>query len=541
MHLDGLSTAHVAVPLRDRGVLDFLSTRHEVTLDELSRRFKANDGYLNVAMRTLASQGWLDFETDNFSDRVTYTVNERTSVALDLITEYEPVVSFSRRAERYQPNILHEELFAELSSLLDRFAEGWFPALAADDGTRSQKQRVLTHIEGCLLAPILVKLGMDDSLHGKLVGRGIRADDAPDYAPQLQGVLDFLTRVGWAVADHGAYRLTLTGGFFARRASAYGVIVSYLPTFRRLDEMIFGNPTTLKNDAPDLDEEHVDRRANIWGSGGAHANYFRVIDDVVVELFNRPIVEQPKGIVDMGCGNGAFLNHLYQLVKEKTLRGKLLDEYPLVLIGADYNRAALDVARANLAGWCVPAEVISGDIGQPGQLAEDLLDDWGVRLEDMLNVRTFLDHNRIWEVPPSKHYRRPSSSSGAFAHRGARVSNNDLEVNLYHHLKNWSPYLKKFGLLIIELHTIRPELAAAHIGSTTATAYDAVHGFSDQYIVEIDVLHRIAADAGLISDPSVFRRYPGAEIATVSVSLFRGAASRSECAVTEKAALAADF
>ena len=169
MHLDGLSTAHVAVPLRDRGVLDFLSTRHEVTLDELSRRFKANDGYLNVAMRTLASQGWLDFETDNFSDRVTYTVNERTSVALDLITEYEPVVSFSRRAERYQPNILHEELFAELSSLLDRFAEGWFPALAADDGTRSQKQRVLTHIEGCLLAPILVKLGMDDSLHGKLV------------------------------------------------------------------------------------------------------------------------------------------------------------------------------------------------------------------------------------------------------------------------------------------------------------------------------------------------------------------------------------
>ena len=117
---------------------------------------------------------------------------------------------------------------------------------------------------------------------------------------------------------------------------------------------------------------------------------------------------------------------------------------------------------------------------------------------------------------------RASSSSGAFAHRGIRISNNDLEVNLYHHLKSWAPYVRAFGLLMIELHTIAPALASRNIGRTVATAYDAAHGFSDQYIVEIDVLHRIAADAGLHCDPRVFRRFPDSDIATISINLLKG-------------------
>lgn len=69
----------------------------------------------------------------------------------------------------------------------------------------------------------------------------------------------------------------------------------------------------------------------------------------------------------------------------------------------------------------------------------------------------------------------------------------------------WSPYVRKFGLLIIELHTVAPELTAQNLGKTAATAYDATHGFSDQFIVEIEVLQRIAAEAGLHSDPDYFK------------------------------------
>jgi tRNA1(Val) A37 N6-methylase TrmN6 len=43
------------------------------------------------------------------------------------------------------------------------------------------------------------------------------------------------------------------------------------------------------------------------GSGGAHETYFKVVDEIIIKLFNyhrRPA----KGILDMGCGNGAFWN-----------------------------------------------------------------------------------------------------------------------------------------------------------------------------------------------------------------------------------------
>jgi SAM-dependent methyltransferase len=272
---------------------------------------------------------------------------------------------------------------------------------------------------------------------------------------------------------------------------------------------------------PDGSEEvHVDREMNVWGSGGAHDTYFKVVDEILIDLFNRPIEEQPKGILDMGCGNGAFLQHIFEVIDRQTLRGKMLDEHPLFLVGADYNQAALKVTRANLIKADIWAKVIWGDIGRPDLLSKDLKENYNIDLKDLLNVRTFLDHNRIWEEP-KKITNRVSTSTGAFVHRGKRISNNLVEDNLYEHLQKWSSYVGKYGLLLIELHTILPELTAKNIGKTAATAYDATHGFSDQYIVEIDVFNKIASEVGLYPDETVFKRFPDADYATVSINLLK--------------------
>ena len=224
----------------------------------------------------------------------------------------------------------------------------------------------------------------------------------------------------------------------------------------------------------------------------------------------------------MGCGNGAFLQHIFEVIERQTKRGKMLEEYPLFLVGADYNQAALKVTRANLIKADIWAKVIWGDIGRPDLLAQDLNENYNIDLKDLLNVRTFLDHNRIWQEPKSTTPNRMSSSTGAFAHRGELITNNAVEDNLLEHLSNWAPYVHKFGLLIIELHTIAPQLTAKNIGNTAATAYDATHGFSDQYIVEIDVLHKIAAEAGLFPDPLYFMKFPNTDYATVSINLLKG-------------------
>ena len=67
-----------------------------------------------------------------------------------------------------------------------------------------------------------------------------------------------------------------------------------------------------------------------------------------------------------------------------------------------------------------------------------------------------------------------------------------------------------------------PEIVSNSLGKTAATAYDATHGFSDQYIVEIEVFHKICAEAGLLSDEKVFTKFPNSDLATVSVNLLKG-------------------
>ena len=75
---------------------------------------------------------------------------------------------------------------------------------------------------------------------------------------------------------------------------------------------------------------------------------------------------------------------------------------------------------------------------------------------------------------------------------------------------------------MIELHTVKPELVAQNIGKTPATAYDATHCYSDQFILELDVFHEIAKEAGLYPDDNYSAKFPNNNLATVSVNLLKG-------------------
>ena len=76
-------------------------------------------------------------------------------------------------------------------------------------------------------------------------------------------------------------------------------------------------------------------------------------------------------------------------------------------------------------------------------------------------------------------------------------------------------------MLVIELHTISPEITAKNLGKTAATAYNATHGFSDQYIVEIEVFNQVAKEAGLVPSEQHFTKFPNSELGTVSINLLR--------------------
>ena len=520
-HLDGIVTAPVAYILLEKGVCEYLLKVGQDTISNISKHFNANEGNLNVALRVLCSQGWLTANVDNVSNAATYSTNESSEFAFNQFHLYEDVVHLMKFSEQFDKRKFELEPFIVLENIIKNLSNNYGVQFSANEIEKNIQKQILKHIEGITVGPSIVALGMGGMFHKYFMEASFRPDEFHKDKSSFAKLLDFFTALDWYTKKNGAYTFTEKGLFFAKRASAYGVTVSYIPTFRHLNELIFGDPNHLWKVEEGSPEKHVDRAMNVWGSGGAHSTYFKKIDEILIYIFNKPIEEQPKGILDMGCGNGAFLEHIFDVIEQRTERGKHLEEHPLFLVGADYNQVAIDVSRRNLIQADIWAKVLWGDISRPDLLNNDLKETYNIELGDLLNVRTFLDHNRIWSDPEGDE-KSVSSSTGAFAHRGRRISNNDVEANLIDHFKKWEPHVKKHGLLIIELHTIPPKITAQNIGKTAATAYDATHGFSDQYIIEINHFYKALKETGLYPNPLYQHKFPDNELATVSISLLEG-------------------
>ena len=504
-HLDGLAMSGIVPVLDDQKVLErsFVSGGD---VDELAREYRANSGYLNVALRMLCSQGLL--EAVRSEDKIHY----RPAVGAESSTWFKHSKAYATGSAWLkeivgQWNTPSEPLQSSAIIAMDVLLDAW--ADMPDDGIKS---RIKNHLEGALVSPWLVTLG---TIHGTKPITSWEEHDAAVvkmHHTRQEAWGKIMQALGWDRTEEGA--------FFLRRSAAYGVTTSYTKTFIWSKEIIFGDGAYLWRIEPGDNEIHVDRTLNVWGSGGAHKAYFSHLDEVVVGIFNAPLEEQPKGICDMGCGNGALLLHLLEVISSSTLRGKHLDSHPLSLVGADFNQEALIATSDHFKQEGVDGHFIWGDIGDPDRLALDLWSHHSIKLGDLMSVRSFLDHNRIFNRPVVE---RPEKavSTGAFSFRGERLKLRDVEQSLKEHFQKWSPYVAKHGLLVVELHTIDPEDAAERQGGMPATAYDATHGFADQYIVEVPVFDAMAIEAGLSIEGSSSRTFPSKLPATVSIRFFK--------------------
>ncbi len=519
-HLDGIVTVPTAFVLWQQGVTEYLLKNKKSTLHDLCAYFNANEGYLNVGLRVLASQGWIHQTIDNQRNNVQFEITTKSPVAFSYFQYYEEANNVLQSLEHFTIKNSKVETLIKIEKLYTNYQ---LLRKKLDDKKDIEKEilaQVLTHIEGIILGPIAVMLGMSGLFHKYFMETKFEAEEFHKDPKTFSQVLNLLSNLGWFAKNKQAYEFTTKGLFYARRAAAYGVTVSYIPMLAKLEQLLFKNASILERKSLHNEEIHVNRAINVWGSGGAHSAYFKVIDSIIIALFNRPIQEQPKGVIDVGCGNGAFLTHIFTIIENQTERGKILEDYPLFLIGVDYNKTAIKITKKNLIKVDIWAKVIWGDIGNPEQLAKDLYEKYAINLSDLLNVRTFLDHNRMWTEPNPEVNKNTVASTGAFAFKGKRLPNVKVIHSLEQHFKKWLPYVEKYGLLLIELHTLPPTLIAKNIGKTAATAYDATHGYSDQYIVELDTFMHCMKKIGLIPDEKTFHKFPNSELATVSINLF---------------------
>ena len=513
-HLAGMVLAPVVKALWDRRVFDlFDGSSAQVTLDQITEATRGNRGYLHVALRLLASYGWLKQDGSSYS----LTVEGETAVQL-APRLYAEAISFLPIAVFLEDFLLgksHGAVPPALQIAVARVKECWGMG-PAEESVHGQVRRQL---DGVVIGPAMVALARS----GIFEEIGSSAKDPKSIAANqscLNCLFDLLATQGWIVREQNRVRLTACGIYAAQISPAYGVTASYLPLFTVVSTLLFGNARISRIDENGI-ELFVNRAMNVWGSGGAHKTYFKKIDDIIVEIFNRPLEKQPGGICDMGCGDGTLLEHLYSVVKNQTARGRVLDQHPLMLVGADFNKVARRVSTQTLRRAKIPSfHVIPGDINRPAQLAGDL-EKLGHDIHDLLHVRSFLDHNRPY-VPPANYVSgtRQARSSGAFAHLGDEIAADVLEENLVRHLRRWSPYVGRFGLLLLELHTLPPDMTAMNLDKTPAVAYDGTHGFSDQYLVELPVFLDCAREAGLVADARFQAKFPPSELATISVNYF---------------------
>ena len=514
LHLDGWALIPSIYALHKLNILSHFLEKNRCSLNELNKIFKTNEGYLNVALRILASQGYLVRKIDNINDKIQLELTTTGIQAFELVKYYKTFYNLIQSYTIRPKNLMSD------SSNMDLLEEAWNQLKCFKKHNNNElRTRMAFHMEGILLGPIMVGLGINNKLENLNENYILCHKKLGINKRTFNWIIDILEHLNFISTANSDKRFNIKGIFYAKRASAYGVTVSYLPTFAQLETLLTGDPNKLWEKNSDGDESHVYRYMNVWGSGGAHSTYFKKIDEIIIEIFNKPINKQPKGIIDVGCGDGTFIHHVYSVICKKTARGKVLFKHPLLIVGADYNNKARVATRNKMNAENITAEIVFGDISDPESLNKMLFEKHGIRLGDLLNTRTFLDHNRIYQKPPK--IELTTKSEGAFAYRGRRIPNNELYQNLNNHFKSWAPFLKKFGLLIVELHSIRSEDTASNIGKSLATPYDATHGYTDQYIIEHSCFLNAAKHAGLAPIEKYSFKFPDNQITTVSIQLLK--------------------
>jgi hypothetical protein len=519
-HLAGIVLAPVVKALADRGVFARLADAPAgIGFDEIADQTHCNRGYLRVALRLLISCGWM-VETGDAK----YALTTEGKIAVWLAPLYSEAVSFIPKAIFLDDFLFGKSDRAVLPHLQDlarRAGERWGVYTEGNTTAAKVHRQTACYLDGILIGPSMVALAREGVFDlFDQAPDGVDPKEIPGNPRSLACVFELLESQGWLEQVGNRLRLTSHGRYASQIASSYGVTVSYLPLFEMLGTLLFGAATF-----PRVDESGgellVNRGMNVWGSGGAHNNYFKKSDEIIIGLFNRPLDQQPLGVCDMGCGDGSLLAHVYSIVKEKTMRGAALDARPLILVGADVSKVARRISKQRLRKAGIPNfHVIQGDINRPAYLASEL-ERLGLDIHDLLHVRSFLDHNRPY-LPPANYIcgSRQARTSGAFAYLGEEISPDELEENLVRHLRRWAPYVGRFGLLVMELHTLPPQVTAANLDRTLAVAYDATHGFSDQYLVELDVFLDCAREAGLAPDERFQAKFPPSDLATISINFF---------------------
>lgn len=527
-HVDGLAIGSTMAALADRGALKVLAAQDQTNLGVLCRELSGNPGFLHVAIRLLACQGWVELSGGpDIDDVVISPTATGRAVLAELATGYAVATRFLPTAALIEDALysgVDDETLGHYASLMRR--EWDLPPRVAP---RQARQQVLAHLNGHLLAPIMLAL----TARGTLRAGG----EMPLGDGALRKAAGILAWQGWLQTSGNSAWLTPEGELAVSFTPQYRYPLVYLPLLRRVPQLLFGDPG-----APGSTETHLDRALDVRFSADVfNAMCRKPFLDIARPLFDRlPVASQPAAVVDMGCGDGTVLQVLHAAVFSGTERGRGAPGRELLMVGVDPSPVARQITANRLTAAGIPNIVLDGDIADPERLSRDLAAR-GVDAANALHICKSAIHDRAYREPGSFHAadsfhyagsaadqsranmspggmsradqspgdmspagwapaEPPPPSSRAFALAdGSGVSAAKMALSLAELFRSWLPLTRKHGWLVIEAQAVPSATTARLLGQTVATALDATHGYSCQYPVEPEVFAWAARAAGFTS------------------------------------------
>ena len=160
LHLDGWALIPSIYALHKLNILPYFLEKNKWSLNDLNKITKTNEGYLNVALRILASQGYLLRKTDNDHDKIHLELTTIGIQALGLVTHYK---TFYNLIQSY--TIRPKNLMSDAANM-DFLEDAWSQLKCfKNDDNNELRTRMVFHMEGILLGPIMVGLGINCLLY----------------------------------------------------------------------------------------------------------------------------------------------------------------------------------------------------------------------------------------------------------------------------------------------------------------------------------------------------------------------------------------
>lgn len=473
-HLAGLALVPTVAALAEHGVLGIIRQASDVSVESLASRTQMAPARLRIALRLLAACGWLEEHRAADSRQCHYTVTTAGRAACDLAPSLFREATAGLGAIVDLPQAFGAECDDGLTVAVGALAGLSLSADLLRDTDPESARLVVEPLGGLTVVAAIVTLAhagiLDLLVQGPL--RLLETDAL------LQTLFDRLAAEGWLTRAGADLRLTPAGTRAALMAPACAEVWSYLPVL--------------------LQAGAADEVLNVAGRGAAFRLWAAPLDELIVDLFSRPVSQQPRGICDVACGSGALLEHVYRLIRDRTSRGRVLKEHPLLVLGADGSLVAREATARVLRTASVPRfHISSATASYPAAIADDAARHQ-IGLRDLLHLRILVGAADADDEPAGD-----ADPTSALARSFAR----------------WLPYAGRFGIAVLERHPADLD-ADREPDRVAAAAYDALSGHASRALCNADSLVEAARRVGLDRHPRFRAQFPESAVPAVSFSYF---------------------